>query len=64
MNVALHLFIPPIGKFDAGGINGAMSLVGIVISVTGYIRYNNYIFGMKRAMLALRWAIKVHEFGY
>jgi hypothetical protein len=59
----LHLFIPPIGKLNTGGINGAMPLMYARISVNG-IRHTNYIFGIKGAVLAVRGAIKILEFGY
>lgn len=64
LKLAFHLFIPPIGKFNASGINCAMPLVSIRISVTDDIRHTNYIFGIKGAMLAISGTIKILEFGY
>ena len=52
MNVSLHLFIPPIGKFDAGGVYGAMSLVGVGCAVY-VIGYDDRVAAIKGTTVAL-----------
>lgn len=70
MNVSLHLFIPPIGEFDAGGIDDAMSLVGALLRFfftegagDNFIIYGDDVITIKGAMLAVGGASKIGEFG-
>jgi hypothetical protein len=58
----LHLFIPPIGKFNAGGIDDAMALVGMKNPIY-IVGDGDRVIAVKGAALAVGWTIKVKEFG-
>ena len=62
MNVALHLFIPPIGEFDTGGVDDATPLVdvGSAVYVVGD---GDRLVAIKGTMLAVGGAGKIGEFG-
>ena len=70
MNVALHLFIPPVGKFYAGGVYDTMPLMSELPMFVSpkrfdnkFIIYGDDIITIKGAMLAVGGASKVGEFG-
>ena len=62
MNVSLHLFIPPIGEFDAGSVNGAMPLVGVGDAVY-VIGYDDRLAAIKGAAVALSRTKEIVKFG-
>ena len=62
MNVSLHLFIPPIGKFDAGSVYDTMPLVGVGSGVY-VVGDGDGLVAVKGAALAVSGAVKIGKFG-
>ena len=70
MNVAGHLFIPPIRELNTGSVYDAMPLVGALLWFgfpegvgENFIIYGDDVITIKWAMLAVSGAIKAGEFG-
>lgn len=61
MNVGNHLFIPPIWKFDASGIDDAMAHVSVGSTVY-IVGDGDRLAAIKGTVCAIGWAIEVVKF--